>query len=168
MPNAKIRLLTNGRLLTKKIFEEIIQYLDSLCIENYNDEGILLSNVSEIYGLRKNNESYKKRVRILLRNETEILSTRGGLAKNRDDCIDMQGYTCTQPFLSMYAHPNGECSLCCADVYGEYVVGNINHQSLYEIWESENMNKFRKLISIGRDNIDKCKKCDQFISYPML
>jgi radical SAM protein with 4Fe4S-binding SPASM domain len=33
--------------------------------------------------------------------------------------------------------PRGEVVLCCADMYGEVVMGNVYEQSLIEIWNAD-------------------------------
>ena len=78
---------------------------------------------------------------------------------------DYGNHSCTQPFLSMYIHPNGDCSICCADVYGDVILGNAAQKTLEEIWHSEKYEKVRKLISKGRKSLERCKGCDQFIAY---
>lgn len=162
---ADIRLSTNGRLLTVGIFKELNKYLDTLVIQNYSNTGTMYDNIKEIYDYCNENPSYKEKTKIVLRNENEILSTRGGLASNRNEMDDYSEHSCTQPFMSMYIQQNGNCCICCADVYGDIVLGNVAETSVLDVWNSKKYEEIRKRIAGGRKNIKKCKNCDQFVFY---
>jgi len=71
-------------------------------------------------------------------------------------------FNCQQPWQRFYIHNNGDVSPCCTTFSSELALGNVNNQSLYELWHSEAMNNLRKIHKDGRymDNpwCDKCVK----------
>lgn len=71
------------------------------------------------------------------------------LAKKQDYVINMMGEfgqsvdVCSSPFYSLNICANGNISPCCADVKEDIVFGNIEHDSIYDIWNSKKLNLFR-------------------------
>jgi len=67
---------------------------------------------------------------------------------------------CKHPWMSMTIKSNGEAAMCMEDFDNEIILGDANHESLYDIWNGERYAKFR------RDHFDltpsiKCtEKCD--------
>lgn len=57
--------------------------------------------------------------------------------------------------------PDGKISLCCNDALGKYTLGDVNNQSIDEIWNSEEYQKIRnEMLYNGRKNLLLCKNCD--------
>lgn len=50
---------------------------------------------------------------------------------------------------------------CCFDKDANYVLGNINHYSISEIWKSENYQRFRKSVLLNRKGNDICTNCTE-------
>lgn len=165
VPQSCIRVLTNGTLLSLELLERILPSVDILFIENYSDNNQMHETVRRIYEYCMDHPEKQKKIAIWMRNQTEILSSRGGLAPNRTQIDDYGDCRCGQPFESMYIHPNGDCSICCADVFGEIILGNAAEQSLRDIWNGKRYQTVRTELSGGRKNIEKCRSCDQFIAY---
>ena len=56
---------------------------------------------------------------------------------------------------------DGTAVLCCLDLLNNYPVGNINKNSVSEIWNSKSMMKYREMhINNEFDKIPICKECD--------
>src|SRR5947209_18708599 len=72
----------------------------------------------------------------------------------------------------MYVKQNGDVYPCCQSyiVAGDaYAVGNLDRQSLPEIWNSDEMQSMRRLHVAGRaGEIDVCAKCCTTIPHAML
>ena len=67
---------------------------------------------------------------------------------------------CHLPFYQMCILFNGDAIICCHDWNRAVVVGNVKASSLREIWNSERMNKIRRLLLRKRyEQIDSCKGC---------
>ena len=55
---------------------------------------------------------------------------------------------------------NGEVGLCCIDNMSQFTLGNINDNSVAEIWNNDNFNRIRKLMLNGKKNeIKLCRGC---------
>lgn len=163
LPNAHFHLYTNGTLLTMEKFISIIDYLDELIIDNYNQQLHLNSRVQRIADYCENCDELKKKVTIVLRKPKEVLTSRGGDSPNK--ILDSQEFaddSCVFPFTQMIIRPDGKVSLCCNDPLGKYSLGDLNEQSMKEVWYGEQYKTIRDKIVCGRKNLDKCNKCDVF------
>jgi MoaA/NifB/PqqE/SkfB family radical SAM enzyme len=70
--------------------------------------------------------------------------------------------TCTQPWERLNIFWNGDATVCCGDVEGELVVGNVRDTSLERLWLAN-----RRTLQIRRlhyrhefDNLPVCQRCD--------
>jgi len=63
-------------------------------------------------------------------------------------------------------HWNGDFSICCDDWDRKAVLGNVNNQSIHDIWNSPKLKEFRKLHLSGQcDRIALCKNCNVWAEY---
>ena len=162
LPNARFHLFTNGTLLTVEKFKEIIDYLDELIIDNYNQDLQLNSSVKKIYEYCKNHEELMTKVTICMRKQDEILTSRGGDSPNRKEVVDVSNDRCVMPFYQLIIRPDGKVSLCCNDPLGKTTLGDINNSSIYDIWYGDKHKSIAYSISKGRANFEHCKNCDVF------
>lgn len=165
MPNNHLYLYTNGILLTPEKFKAIMQYLDRMYIDNYHDELKLIKPVKEIHHLSKNDPLYKDKVRIRLRKIHDVLFTRGGQAPNRkQEKIESLLFGCLLPFRQMVVRPDGKVSLCCNDALGKMTMGDLNDESIEEIWNSPHYTGVRMSLAKGRkDASPLCTNCDSLL-----
>ncbi|MBP1641086.1 MAG: Radical domain protein [Bacteroidetes bacterium] len=56
---------------------------------------------------------------------------------------------------------NGDVLPCCFDKNGEYVFGNVEHESFFEIWNGGKANLFRSKIHTNRKEIAICRNCTE-------
>ncbi|VVB59250.1 Coenzyme PQQ synthesis protein E [uncultured archaeon] len=54
-------------------------------------------------------------------------------------------HTCLHLWERMCIYWNGDVTICCADINGEYIVGNLENQSIKEIWNSKQLLSIKKL-----------------------
>lgn len=54
---------------------------------------------------------------------------------------------------------NGDITLCCADLHGHGVIGNIRTSNIQDLWKGERLTLFRKQQTGRKNEIDLCKKC---------
>jgi len=66
---------------------------------------------------------------------------------------------CDWPWRTMVIHWNGNVVPCCNDYDGDVVFGNVQQNTLAEVWNGEAIQSFRKAHIEGRRNIEFCKKC---------
>lgn len=165
MPQNHLYLYTNGILLTVEKFKEIMQYLDRMYIDNYNDALKLIKPVKIIYDFAKNDVQYKDKVRIRLRKLNDVLFTRGGQAPNRiTDRIEPLRFGCLLPFRQMVVRPDGKVSLCCNDALGKMTMGDLNTESIEEIWNSDQYSSIRCALTKGREGVTAlCTNCDSLL-----
>lgn len=165
LPNARMHLFTNGTLLTLDKFIEIIKYLDELIIDNYHQELRLHKNSQIIADYCEEHPELKEKVTIVLRKPHEILTSRGGDAPNRKKMLSYPNAKCVLPFKQMIIRPDGKISLCCNDPYGKCTLGDLNSESLTDIWYGKAFDEVRKLLLKGRGKLEHCHNCDTFILF---
>ncbi len=162
LPDAHLALYTNGTLLTLDKFKESMKYLDELYIDNYSDEGRWHDNIVEIRDYCNKENNYKN-VTFSMRKQNEVLFSRGGNAPNKKN-IKRQTLPCKLPFTQVVIRPSGELSLCCNDALGDFTLGDVNHESLIEIWNSEKYCNIRKILKKSRAGINMCSRCDTVLT----
>lgn len=65
-----------------------------------------------------------------------------------------------RPLDRMHIRYDGKVVLCCMDWRSEYALGDLNKNSLQEIWDSAQYNNMRESIYSGKGNPPQlCKKC---------
>lgn len=82
-PNAHLYIYTNGTLLTAEKYLSLVQLLDEIVIDNYNDELKLNENLIPIAKLCENNTELNEKTKIYIRKQNEILTTRAGQSPNK-------------------------------------------------------------------------------------
>ena len=71
-----------------------------------------------------------------------------------------QGFACSQLWQRMFIAWDGEVIPCCIDSQRESVMGNINKDTIKDIWNNEVYSKIRKLHKSGMCfEMDLCRKC---------
>lgn len=163
LPDARMHLYSNGSLLTKDIFLELVNYLDELIIDNYNQELNLNPSSEMIVEYAKTHPEIAEKVTIVLRKPQEILTTRGGDAPNRTEVAIEKHISCIHPFQQLIIRPDGKISLCCNDPLGKMTMGDASKESLVDIWYGEKYRTMRKQIIDGREHVEHCKNCDVFV-----
>lgn len=160
LPDAFINILTNGSVMGLIKFKKIMPYLDEMVIDNYNDDLELNDYNKEIYEYIQKHPELDKKVIICLRKQNEVLRTRAGQAPNNHK-KETWPCSCYLPYIQMVIRPDGKTSLCCNDVYGKVTIGDLNINTIHEVWTSSTANMYRKLLKDGRNNVDLCKYCDE-------
>jgi len=62
---------------------------------------------------------------------------------------------------------NGEFTVCCDDPKRKMIIGNVAQTSIAEIWQGEEMQKFRQYHKSGQyEKMPLCKNCDVWSLYP--
>lgn len=167
LPNAKHILYTNGIMLTIERYNKLFEAgLDFLKIDNYDDSFQLIKPVQEVYDHYKDkNNPYAEKTEIVLRIKNEVLSNRGGEAKNAEQAIESLDISCYLPFYQFIIRPDGHVSMCCIDAYGTTDMGDINTTKIEDIWYGQrHMSLLSELYENNRKNIPLCKKCDTIAS----
>ena len=169
LPHAYMKLYTNGTLLTLELFRRLIPNFNKFTVNNYNPAPEMYGNVQEIHDFCLTEEGGKliagKRVRIQLRNPESVLGTRAGNAPNREPLKKTVRALCAYPFKQFIVRPDGRVSLCCNDALGQMTLGDLNQESMADIWRGKVSSRMRGLMAEkGRAGIPLCAGCD-FVSY---
>ncbi|GGF75147.1 hypothetical protein GCM10011332_31460 [Terasakiella brassicae] len=67
--------------------------------------------------------------------------------------------TCREPWTKMTVNWNGLVSPCCYDYDNKYILGDLNRQTLSEVWNGEPMQALRKEFSSGDVKNILCQNC---------
>lgn len=71
-------------------------------------------------------------------------------------------HSCTFPWYALVILWDGTVVICPQDFFGENRVGNVNHTSLKEIWNSPSMIQYRKKMKEKKyQEIKTCEYCDR-------
>lgn len=89
----------------------------------------------------------------------ETLKNKGSRLTQFGMPLNSENVICPQPFFLMHVTPDGKVIPCCAFKYPLYV-GDLNKQTLPEIWNSREFNAFRKSMLNGVRSCKVCEACD--------
>ncbi|CAB1085674.1 Butyryl-CoA dehydrogenase (EC [Olavius algarvensis Delta 1 endosymbiont] len=96
-------------------------------------------------------------------------TTRAGALKGIENGLTNDRVPCFRLWKQLVICSDGEAALCCADWDCEISLGNLNYQSLYEVWNATTINKIRNLhLQKTPDKIPICSRCnpEQWDSIP--
>lgn len=68
---------------------------------------------------------------------------------------------CAQLWKNIVVMWDGKVVLCCVDMEGEFIIGDLSKNTILEVWSGEKLNEIRELFKKRlKDKITICKKCD--------
>ena len=163
-PKAVLHVVTNGLLLNKKIGKQLLDSgLDLLEINNYSDNHVVKPNIEKF--MKEIAPQYPGKVCLYNRLINQQLNNRGGYSPNGRTLERPLKAFCQRPFQKMIISVDGTIGLCEHDFYFSMKMGNVNEESLLEIWNSKNFHKVRQALIHGdRASNSVCSKCD-FMGY---
>ncbi len=72
---------------------------------------------------------------------------------------------CPEVFNKLSINWDGTLTACCADSDNKMLLGDIRESSMAEIWQSDRLNEYRKmLVQMRHDELDLCKHCYDYMS----
>lgn len=84
--------------------------------------------------------------------------------KNEESVVKQHLKCCPEVFDKLSVNWDGTVSACCADSDNKMIIGDIKENTLLEIWNSDEMNNYRKILSEKRyDEIELCKTCYDYM-----
>ena len=73
---------------------------------------------------------------------------------------------CLKILDEMFFYTDGDATVCCWDVHGRAIIGNVNEQSVQEIWEGHAAACMRGILDDGRrDLLQLCSRCNAYQDY---
>lgn len=77
-----------------------------------------------------------------------------------EDIVYENNFVCPQMYQRLVIGSDGKVLLCSNDEDGKYILGNVNEESVYDIWHGESLNRVRRLHEQGEfRKLEVCKKC---------
>lgn len=143
----------------------------------------LIKNILEVIEWKKQNNSQKPFIRIqMVRSKknvhevekfisfwqdkaddvriSDVMDRGQGGGLSVGDQVTVGRRRCPQPFQRLIVARDGRVSPCCADWNQQYIAGDINKESLMDIWTGKRMTAMRKVQNdVTLDKIDICKNC---------
>lgn len=173
LPDAQNYLYTNGLLMTPEIFVDLIKNLDRLIIDNYDDDFKIIPPLEKVFATVPPEiyENSPCNIELALRMKNQKLNTRAGSAPNRINEPNKfrPQSMCILPFSQMIVRPDGTVAKCCNDPLTAMTLGDLNRQTLREVWRGKAYQDFRREMYFnGRQNIHGCEFCDIFGLYNYL
>ncbi|MCF8369674.1 MAG: SPASM domain-containing protein [Bacteroidales bacterium] len=167
--NVYISFYTNGKLLTvDKILKFKNAGIDKITINSYSNDLILRKKIYKVINsLKKMKPEKYPLIVVVLRKYDEVLNNRGGIAPNKNALLNdeykyFQNSPCYLPFEEMVLRPDGKVSLCSNDAYGRLTLGDLNTESLINVWNNEKYEEIRrKLTENRRFELEICNQCDK-------
>ena len=183
-----VELLSNERIkaLFNSGLDELILSIESIYPEKHEKIRVgsnfsrVLKNFENLIQFKKNNDVEKPKiiVRMLAFEQNKDVweeYTNFWLEKGADHVIIVNLHNwggkfkefdrplvgidvCTYLWNMMVIQSDGNVSLCCLDSSGEFQLGNVKDESLYDIWHGKEFEHVRRLFK--EKNITKCKNCN--------
>lgn len=86
--------------------------------------------------------------------------------KHSTDCVhDLKRTYCGYPSQRIVVASSGLCYPCCIDLHEEMPVGDVNRQSLGDIWNGEPMLQLRGRLRSGIFESKACAGCQSWMAY---
>jgi MoaA/NifB/PqqE/SkfB family radical SAM enzyme len=86
----------------------------------------------------------------------------------KSGCSDTPNVVCDKPWTSITVLWDGRVVPCCFDYDGIYILGDLCHQSLKEIWNGNRMRYLRKCHREGSlQKVSLCDRCTDIEGYPV-
>ncbi|MDD4857331.1 MAG: radical SAM protein [Candidatus Krumholzibacteria bacterium] len=80
-----------------------------------------------------------------------------------DEGVRMVRKPCIKMREEMFFYTDGRAVLCCWDIAGRASIGNVNGESVLEIWNGAARREFAEYLSRGeREKILLCSRCDAY------
>jgi len=88
------------------------------------------------------------------------LTNRAGVLEFGDDAKQLQHHACYYPDYMMMVDWNGDVMLCTQDWNRRIKTGNLNFDSLVEVWDSKVQKHYRKHLHAGKRDLPPCNQCN--------
>jgi MoaA/NifB/PqqE/SkfB family radical SAM enzyme len=156
LPRTHHTVISNGDLMTEASCERFLALGVRVGISCYDDE--TLARVS----------AFREAGRIRLidsRKPRDFVESRGGNIEDPElvgelSYEEIGAMGCLRPSSSLYIRTNGEAVLCCGDLFGEVVLGDVRTTSLRDVWQNEKYRAIRShLATQGRRGLRLCENC---------
>ena len=167
LPKANIELITNGDPLNKDRIEKLFDSgLSYLLVSAYDSEEQAIGFRTMLE--KTNVDSSKYIVRNRYYGEEKdfgiTISNRGGNMNNTGYKIEATKEPlknkCTYPAYTFFIDYNGDVLTCSHDWGKDMIMGNLNNNSIFEIWTGKKFSFARQNLLNARRNFSPCNVCN--------
>lgn len=167
LPNANIELITNGDPLNDKRALKLFDCgLDVLLISAYDgpEQVIAFEKMMERIKIEKKKFVIRKRYYGKDKDFGLTISNRAGNLVNSEYKIpplkNPLTNRCNYPFYTFFIDYNGDVQMCSHDWGKKMILGNINNDTIENIWNSKKFEFMRKKLFKGERDFSPCNVCD--------
>ena len=156
-----VEITTNGDPLSVKYIKELYSAGAKKIIVSMYDGEHQIDEFNEMFSEAKvSAEKYVLRDRWYTKEDNfgVKLTNRAGTLKNAEK-ID-NNKKCYYPHYSMMVDYNGDVFLCTQDWNRRIRTGNLMLNSVYEVWTSSVLKKYRTHLSDAKRDLPPCNKCN--------
>lgn len=167
LPEAKIELITNGDVLNttniKKLFDA---GLSTLLISVYDGPAELEKFKKMCSDAKLESKQYVIRNRFLPPEKDFgiTINNRGGYMDNAGHPIKSLKKSikepCYYPSYNFFIDYNGDVLMCSHDWGKKNILGNLNNETIMEVWLSKNAKKSRLNLANSKRDFSPCNVCD--------
>jgi radical SAM protein with 4Fe4S-binding SPASM domain len=166
-PKVRMEMVTNGDLLTTGRLRSLFDAgLDTLLISMYDgpeQEEVFTGMMREV-GLTGKQVVLRKRWLPPEQHYGITLVNRSGMVEIPELGIgklkEPMKRRCFYPFYQVVVDYDGSVLLCTHDWGKKLVVGNLNHQSIHDLWNSPTIRRVRLRLANADRNFAPCNVCD--------
>lgn len=74
--------------------------------------------------------------------------------------VEFSQAPCRLPFTDLLVNWDGTVSLCCQDTEGEVILGDLNQQTISQVWQNQKYQKIRQShLNLQTKNLKLCQNC---------
>jgi len=155
LPKAKIMIASNGDLLTIELYKKLIAAgINGFMITQHGQE--MSKNMSLLFEYLRKHPTKEAFLAYQSYHPSEPLSSRGGTIKPETVDDVPRCLSPTNPVVITY---KGDVVLCCNDYHSSVVFGNVQTESLVDIWNSKRYKSIRHQLKKRIYKLPICKQC---------
>lgn len=157
LPSAFLLINTNGDFLSRSLFNKLVSAgVSHFIITQYDYK--MAKNIKLLLNSLDHKTLSEKITYRKFSNEVELFN-RGGLINLPKKTIIKNCTLANSKTMGMVIDYQGNIILCCSDYFSSVKFGNLNDESLLEIWNKKDFKTIRKELHHGKFNLEICKKC---------
>ena len=157
LPSIRIVLYSNGDLMTRARFEELVDAgIDVAWVTNHG------SSIRHCDWRDQLSEPLRAKLRYQTNKNPDIFWTnRGGLLPLIANVTEPLSEVCTAPATTLVVNAFGHVVLCYEDYEGREVLGDLNTQSITDVWMAPKTVRIREALMRGdRTCSVPCRSCN--------
>lgn len=166
-PQARVEIVTNGDLVnSEKLSQLFVAGLTTLCISMYDGPHQIehFKKLKEAADLSDKQLIFRVRWLSPQEHFGITLSNRAGALEMKDIGISAlkkpMPRACYYPFYQIFIDYDGAVLLCAHDWQKKLIVGNVNVDSILQMWDNEVLKKVRTELIKNSRNFFPCDLCD--------